>query len=73
MFKLKIFKVDTINYTDNQGNKRVFYRYWFNLDTGLCWLSSDKPFQVGQEVQLSIVPMNTNDTKTNMRISLRID
>lgn len=71
--KIKCFKVDTINYNDSQGNKRVFYRVWFNLESGLGWLSTDKPVNVGDEVSLGIAPMNTSDTKTNMRLSLRIE
>lgn len=70
--KLKCFKVDTIEYKDKDGNKRVFYRVWFNLDTGLGWLSTDKPVQPGQEVELGFKPMSTQDTKTNMRLNLTI-
>lgn len=72
MIKLKCFKVDTIEFTDKDGNKRVFYRVWFMLDSGLGWLTTDKPVQSGADVQLDICPMNTVDTKTNMRLSLRI-
>lgn len=71
--KIKCFKVDTIEFTDSNGNKRVFYRVWFNLPDGLGWLTSNKPINAGDEVTLGIAPMNTSDTKTNMRLSLRIE
>lgn len=70
--KIKCFKVDTIEYKDKDGNKRVFYRVWFNFDAGLGWLSTDKPVSAGQEVELGIRPVTTQDTKTNMRLSLFI-
>lgn len=72
MFKVKCFKVDTIEYKDKNDNKRVFYRVWFNLPSGMGWLNSDKPFTDGQEIELGIRSASTSDTKTNMRLTLYI-
>lgn len=70
--EVKCFNVETIEYTDKSGNKRVLYKVWFNLSSGLGWLLTDKPVSAGSAVKLDLAPMATNDTKTNMRLSLKI-
>lgn len=70
--KLKCFNVETINYKDNNGNERTLYKVWFNLSNGIGWLMTSKPTVAGAEVELKLIPLNTQDVKTNMRLGLQI-
>lgn len=70
--KIKCFNVEKIEYKDKDGNIRILYKVWFNLSTGLAWLLTDKPIEVGQDCQIDLAPMNTQDVKTNMRLTVRL-
>lgn len=67
MFEITIFKVDELAFSD--GSK--MYRLWFALDSGLAWIYSKTKYVKGQNAQLEIYPMNTQDVKTNMRLGIR--
>ena len=68
----KCFNVEAINYKDSEGKEHTLYKVWFSLTTGVGWLITSKPTKSGDVVQLDIVPMNTQDVKTNMRLGIRI-
>lgn len=70
--KVKCFNVETINYKDSNGNERTLYKVWFNLSNGIGWLMTSKPTVAGSEVELKLIPLNTQDVKTNMRLGLQI-
>lgn len=67
MFEITIFSVEEATYQD--GTKH--YKLWFALDTGLAFIWSDTKYQKGQNARLELVPMRTNDVKTNMRLGVR--
>ena len=69
---VKCFNVEVINYKDSEGKEHTLYKVWFSLTTGVGWLITSKPTKSGDVVQLDIVPMNTQDVKTNMRLGIRI-
>lgn len=68
----KCFNVEVINYKDSTGKEHTLYKVWFSLTSGVGWLLTNKPTKSGDVVQLDIVPMNTQDVKTNMRLGIRI-
>ena len=68
----KCFNVEVINYKDSEGNEKTLYKVWFSLTTGVGWLMTTKPTKSGDMVQLDVVPMSTQDVKTNMRLGIRI-
>lgn len=68
----KCFNVEVINYKDSEGKDRTLYKVWFSLNSGVGWLMTNKLTKAGDVVQLDIVPMNTQDVKTNMRLGIRI-
>ncbi len=70
--KAKCFQVEVIKYKDANGNDRTLYKVWFNLTSGIGWLMTSKPITAGQDVDLEIVALSTQDVKTNMRLALRI-
>ena len=68
----KCFNVEVIKYKDADGNERTLYKVWFSMTTGVGWLMTNKPTKPGDDVQLEIAPMNTQDVKTNMRLGIKI-
>lgn len=70
--KANTFNVETINFKDKDGNAQTIYKVWFSLTTGVGWLMTNHFVKPGQEVDLEVVPMSTQDVKTNMRLALRI-
>lgn len=68
----KCFNVEVIRYKDKDGKDREIFKVWFSLTTGVGWLLSNKPVKAGDVVQLDVIPMNTQDVKTNMRLGIRI-
>lgn len=70
--KAKCFNVEVIKYKDKDGNERVIYKVWFSVTSGVGWLMTSKPVTAGQEVTLEVIPLSTQDVKTNMRLALRI-
>lgn len=69
MFKLICCNVQKIQCKDG----RVFYRIWFKLqDESLAWLISNKPYQSGDEVPITVFSYGSKDVNTNMRLSLKI-
>lgn len=70
--KAKCFNVEVIKYKDKDGNERVIYKVWFSVTSGVGWLMTSKPVTAGQDVTLEVIPLSTQDVKTNMRLALRI-
>lgn len=71
--KIKCFKVEVINYNDKRsGEPRTLYKVWFIVPSGVGWLLTSKKTNQGDEVELGIIPLNTQDVKTNMQLGLQI-
>ena len=70
--KAACFNVESITFKDKNGESQTIYKVWFSLTSGVGWLMTNKLVKPGQEVELDIVPMSTQDVKTNMRLALRI-
>lgn len=69
MFELSCFSCETITLKDGT----TFYRLWFTLPDGsFGWLTGNKPYAPGEKVKLRVSPVYTNDTKTNLRLGLRL-
>ena len=68
MFKLECTTVEELDFGD-----RKLYKVWFLLPGGgLAWLYSSKPVEAGADVDIKIISMATQDTKTNLRLGLKI-
>lgn len=71
MFEITVFRTDTIEIKRADKTDKI-YRLWFALDSGLAWIYSSKPVAPGQNVRLELFPQNTQDTKTNWRLGIRV-
>lgn len=69
---IKCFNVEELKFKDNSGSERHLFKVWFSLTTGVGWLYTSKPTKAGDEVQVELAPLNTQDVKTNMRLGIRI-
>lgn len=73
MFELVCLNSERIQFNDKDGNRRTFYRLWFNLPSGgLGWLTSNVEYSAGTSVPIEIYIQGTSDTRTNMRLGLRV-
>lgn len=68
MFEITVFRCDELDFKDG----RKLYRLWFALDTGLAWIYSSKKYDKGEKAKFTIIPANTQDTKTNFRMTLKV-
>lgn len=69
MFELKVFSCETITLKDG----KVFYRLWFTLPDGsFAWLTSNQIYAAGDSVKIKVCPAFTQDTKTNLRLTVKI-
>lgn len=67
MFEITVFTCEELNLPD--GSK--LYKLWFALDSGLAWIYSKKKYDKGTNAKLQVVPLNTQDVKTNMRLGIK--
>lgn len=70
--KAKCFNVEVISYKDKNDKDQTLYKVWFMVPKGMGWLMTSKKTNPGDEVELDLVPLNTQDVKTNMKLGLRI-
>ena len=72
MFKIKIFKVDTINFKNQNGEDKTYYKLWFLLDNDLAFLTSSKPYKVNDDVTLKLCSTFSKNVYENLKLGLKI-